>query len=70
MGHAAGDELLVSVAERLLLGLRSSDTARAWAATSLPYWSKMRPKQEILWQVAERIMEFLRTPFRIAGRKW
>jgi diguanylate cyclase (GGDEF)-like protein len=53
LGHAAGDRLLIQVAERLHSCMRPSDT---WPAIDVT-------------QVAERVLEGLRQPFVVNGRE-
>jgi diguanylate cyclase (GGDEF)-like protein len=67
-GHAAGDELLRTVAERLELTIRASDTAARLGGDEfvvLVDGGSLDVGPEL---VAERVLEVLRQPYQIAGR--
>jgi len=67
LGHAAGDELLVCVTERLNACLRSSDTpARLGGDEFAILVEDMAQADEAVF-IAERIRTLLRTPFIING---
>ncbi|HEY5272345.1 MAG TPA: EAL domain-containing protein [Acidimicrobiales bacterium] len=67
LGHHAGDELLVAVADRLSNALRPSDTVGRLGGDEfvvLVDGESMTAGPEV---VAERILDVLRTPFEITG---
>ena len=67
LGHVAGDELLRSVAARLVGVLRASDTVGRFGADEFVVLAEgvsLSAGPELL---AERLMEVLREPFHIAG---
>lgn len=69
LGHAAGDKLLVSVAERLQDCLRSSDTAARLGGDefALLVEAMYRPDEAVM--IAERILSVFRQPFLIEGKE-
>jgi diguanylate cyclase (GGDEF)-like protein len=69
LGHDAGDELLAAVAKRLGHGLRAEDTAARLGGDEFVVLLASLPEPSEAVQVAERIVERLRAPFRIGGRE-
>jgi diguanylate cyclase (GGDEF)-like protein len=69
LGHASGDALLISVAERLQLCLRASDTASRLGGDEFAVLIEDTTNSESGIHVAERIREVLRTPFLIDGKQ-
>jgi len=69
LGHASGDALLISVAERLLACLRVSDTASRLGGDEFAVLIEDTIDTEGGILVAERIREVLRTPFLIDGKQ-
>ena len=69
LGHASGDALLISVAERLQLCLRASDTASRLGGDEFAVLIEDTTNTESGILVAERIREVLRTPFSIDGKQ-
>jgi diguanylate cyclase (GGDEF)-like protein len=68
LGHAAGDALLVSATERLLLCVRREDTiARLGGDEFTVLLEDMRDPSDAA-RMAERIGEAMRTPFEIHGQ--
>jgi diguanylate cyclase (GGDEF)-like protein len=68
-GHAAGDELLKAVAERLKLTIRQGDTAARLGGDEFVIlvesaWLDAGPEL-----VAERLLQVLREPYEVAGRQ-
>lgn len=68
MGHAAGDELLVSVAHRLESCLRTSDTAARLGGDEFAILVEDASDTDASVLVAERIKEILQAPFLINGK--
>jgi diguanylate cyclase (GGDEF)-like protein/PAS domain S-box-containing protein len=67
LGHAAGDDLLLSVAQRLQACLRPNDTAARLGGDEFAVLLEDTNRIEGGVIVAERIRDILRTPFRING---
>ena len=69
LGHAVGDKLLVSVAERLQDCLREADTAARLGGDEFAVLveSMYRPDEAVM--IAERILSVFRHPFVIDGRE-
>jgi len=69
LGHAAGDLLLMGVADRLRTCLRGSDTAARFGGDEFAVLLHDVTRPEGASVVAERIISTLREPFRISGRE-
>ncbi|MBN1321907.1 MAG: EAL domain-containing protein [Thermoleophilia bacterium] len=69
LGHAAGDELLVLVAQRLLGFLRVEDTAARLGGDEFAVLLEGKTSALHASHVAERIVEGLRHPFTIGPRR-
>lgn len=69
LGHAAGDELLVSVSERLQACLRTSDTAARLGGDEFAVLIVDTTHTESAVLIAERIKDVFREPFVIDGKK-
>jgi diguanylate cyclase (GGDEF)-like protein/PAS domain S-box-containing protein len=69
LGHDAGDELLVGVAERLQASLRPGDTAARLGGDEFAVLPENLSHADEATRVAERITEKLRTPFEVAQRE-
>jgi len=69
LGHAAGDELLVSVAERLRACLRGSDTPARLGGDEFAILIEDTTHTEGAVLVAERIKDILCSPFSINGKE-
>ncbi len=67
LGHAAGDELLAAVADRVRGCLRTSDTAARLGGDEFAVLLEAAPAQAGV-EVAERIIRAAKDPFRVAGR--
>jgi diguanylate cyclase (GGDEF)-like protein len=67
MGHAAGDRLLIGVAERLREVLRPTDVAARLGGDEFAVLLEDGPELDHAVKVADRIIEVLRTPFPIEG---
>jgi diguanylate cyclase (GGDEF)-like protein/PAS domain S-box-containing protein len=68
LGHAAGDELLVSVTERLQACLRSSDTPARFGGDEFAVLVEEIDHTEGAVFIAERIRSVLAAPFSISGK--
>jgi diguanylate cyclase (GGDEF)-like protein len=67
MDHAAGDALLVAVAQRLAAAVRAEDTVARFGGDEFVVVSEVSGEREAL-ALARRLMKALAGPFRIAGR--
>ena len=67
LGHAAGDELLMGVAERLRLALRPQDTAARLGGDEFGVLVENIVTVSDLDTVASRVMEQMKRPFDIFG---
>jgi diguanylate cyclase (GGDEF)-like protein/PAS domain S-box-containing protein len=68
LGHAAGDELLVAVAGRLIGSLRTGDTAARFGGDEFAILLEETEGPEVAGQVAERVLADLRPPFQVKDR--
>jgi diguanylate cyclase (GGDEF)-like protein len=68
MGHAAGDRLLVGVAERLREVLRPNDVAARLGGDEFAVLLDDGPELSHAVTVADRIIDVLRSPFPIEGQ--
>lgn len=68
LGHAAGDQLLVSVAERLQICLRNSDTAARLGGDEFAVLVEDADTEDAVL-VAERLLDVLRPTFLIDGKE-
>lgn len=69
LGHEAGDDLLVQVAERLQANLRSEDTIARFGGDEFGILLEGIPGPNYVTEVAERLIERLRETFTLAGRE-
>lgn len=69
LGHAAGDELLVAVAQRLTGSLRVGDTAARFGGDEFAILLEEVSSAEEARQVAERVIEDLRVPLVLGERE-
>ncbi|HTX75217.1 MAG TPA: EAL domain-containing protein [Terracidiphilus sp.] len=69
LGHAAGDLLLVAVAERLSAVLRPEDTAARLGGDEFAIVVENVPSVKDLETVAERVLTELNRPFEILGHR-
>jgi diguanylate cyclase (GGDEF)-like protein len=67
LGHAAGDELLRAVADRLASVLRAGDTAARLSGDEFAVLCEDVAGERHAIGVAERVAEALRAPFTLAG---
>lgn len=70
LGHAAGDQLLVAVANRLRSCLRTGDTAARLGGDEFTVLLEDVPDLAEAIQVTERVAEALKGPFRIGQREF
>ncbi len=66
-GHAAGDELLVKVADRLRSSARPADTVARLGGDEFAVICVDMPDLPALMAVAQRVLALLNTPFQVAG---
>ncbi len=67
LGHAAGDEILVSVAERLRLSVRPSDITARLGGDEFAVLLESTSESAVAF-VAERVIELLRGAFHVQGK--
>ncbi len=67
LGHVAGDELLQQLSRRVQERLRPSDTVARLGGDEFAILVENLEHERDAVQLAERLMEALRTPFRVAG---
>lgn len=67
LGHAAGDELLRKVADRLRLALRESDSVARMGGDEFTVLTQGLKRPEDAGVTADRILLEFRTPFPVAG---
>ena len=67
LGHAAGDEILIAVAKRLLLAVRTSDTVARFGGDEFAVLVEPSHMPRTAEEVAERIADALRSPFHVSG---
>ncbi len=69
LGHSAGDELLVALAERLRAALREGDTAARFGGDEFVILLEDLEAPGYAITVAERVLEAMREPFVIEGHE-
>jgi diguanylate cyclase (GGDEF)-like protein len=69
LGHAAGDQLLILVGERLLTSVRPEDTVSRLAGDEFTVLLEEVPSLDDACAVAQRILEAMRQPFVLAGQE-
>ncbi|PIG93947.1 EAL domain-containing protein [Gloeocapsopsis sp. IPPAS B-1203] len=69
LGHAVGDALLQSVAQRLLGCLREGDTIARWGGDEFTLLLPRISCPEEAAKLAQRILSSFKTPFRIGDRE-
>jgi len=69
LGHAAGDKLLVSVAERLQDCLRTTDTAARLGGDEFAVLCESVTRVDEAVMIAERILSVFQQPFNIDGKE-
>ena len=69
LGHAAGDEVLVAVAQRLAGTIRASDTAARFGGDEFALLLEDVSNVQQAADTAERIMEAVRQPLSLAGKE-
>ena len=68
LGHKAGDELLIKVAERIGQSIRPSDTAARLGGDEFTVLLEDVDDVDLARMIADRILEHLRAPFDLEGR--
>ena len=66
LGHKAGDELLMGVAERLRLSLRAHDTPARLGGDEFAVLIEDAESMSVVIDIAERILNSLNDPFHVA----
>ena len=69
LGHAAGDRLLVEVAERLRHALRAGDTVSRFGGDEFTVLGATLDNRHDASQLAQRVAQALGEPFTVAGRE-
>ncbi|GGR12672.1 hypothetical protein GCM10010168_33010 [Actinoplanes ianthinogenes] len=68
LGHAAGDELLRGVAERLRATVRETDMAARIGGDEFAVLLEPIAAEQEAWDIAQRVIDAIGEPFEIAGR--
>ncbi len=69
LGHAAGDEVLIAVAQRLAATIRASDTAARFGGDEFALLLEDVETVQEAADTAERIMEVITQPLSLAGKQ-
>ena len=69
LGHAAGDQLLVELSQRLLGCVRTGDTIARLGGDEFAVVLEEGGGLEETWPIAERLQNAVRLPFVVAGRE-
>jgi diguanylate cyclase (GGDEF)-like protein/PAS domain S-box-containing protein len=69
LGHASGDDLLVSVAARLRASLRESDTVARLGGDEFVVLLEDVQQQAVALEVGDKILDAMRRPFQLFGRE-
>ncbi len=69
LGHAAGDRLLVMVAERIAGAVRGADVAARLGGDEFAVLIEDEPDLRDALGIANRILDLLRAPFQVEGRE-
>jgi diguanylate cyclase (GGDEF)-like protein len=70
LGHAVGDRLLAAVGQRLMAGLRPSDTVARFGGDEFGILLDPVADSAEVRHIAERLGADLRAPFNLNGRDW
>ncbi|HYY89290.1 MAG TPA: EAL domain-containing protein, partial [Chloroflexota bacterium] len=69
LGHAAGDQLLVTAGQRLRATVRESDTAARFGGDEFAILLEYQAEPDEATNVAQRVIDTLQAPFEVAGRE-
>jgi diguanylate cyclase (GGDEF)-like protein/PAS domain S-box-containing protein len=69
LGHAAGDQVLLEVAKRLATSIRVADTAARFGGDEFAILLEHNAGLPEAAEIAERIVELLRTPLHLEGKE-
>ena len=67
LGHTAGDELLIEMAERLRRCARSSDTVVRFGGDEFVLLLRFVPDRAVVDRVADRVLSAIREPYELLG---
>ena len=69
IGHAAGDELLIEVAHRIVSTMRSNDVVSRLGGDEFAILAEYVEGEESIREMAQRLLDMLERPLWVAGRE-